>query len=366
MKNVYGNRVTLTLFGESHGRGIGAVLDGLPAGLEIREEVIRKKLDLRRPSGSFSTARKEPDPFTIESGAYHGYSTGAPLCILIPNQDARSKDYGNLEGKARPGHCDYPADCKYHGFEDPRGGGHFSGRLTAVIVAAGAILADALEKKNILTGTHLKKCAGWEDRDFSRDLIRDIRILSDKTFPVLDENAAENMKKAILAAKEDCDSVGGILETVVVGLPTGIGEPWFDSVESLLAHGLFSIPAVKGVEFGDGFALVDKRGSQSNDAYRVENQRIITATNHQGGIGGGITNGMPLLFRCAVKPTPSIAREQESVDFRTMKNITLSVTGRHDPCIAPRARAVVDAVTALTLTDLLTERYGSGWLAERN
>jgi len=362
MKNVYGNRITLTLFGESHGPAIGAVLDGLPAGLEIREDIIRKKLEQRRPSGVISTARREQDPFILESGVYRGYTTGSPLCILIPNQDTQSRDYSKLEGKARPGHCDYPAYCKYHGFEDPRGGGHFSGRLTAAIVAAGAILSDAMQKKGIWIGTHLKRCSGIEDRCFSdRDILTDLRKLENAGFPVLDESAGESMKKAILKVKEESDSVGGILETAVVGLPAGLGEPWFDSVESLLAHGLFSIPAVKGVEFGDGFALADRRGSQSNDEYRVRNGTVITETNRQGGIGGGITNGMPLVFRTAVKPTPSIAREQNSIDFKTMQNISLSVTGRHDPCIAPRAGAVVNAVTALTLADLLAERYGNDW-----
>lgn len=362
MKNVYGKVLTVTLFGESHGSSIGVVLDGLAPGIPVKEEHIRDKLAQRRPEGAFSTARKEQDPFVIESGVYRGYTTGTPLCIRIPNGDTHSSDYAALDGKARPGHSDYPAFCKYHGFEDRRGGGHFSGRITAALVAAGAIAEDALQGKGVQLGTHLKVCAGVADRDFE-DAESDLTLLSRESFPVLSEEAGEKMKNAILQAKKEGDSVGGILETLVIGMPAGVGEPFFDTVEGLLSQGLFAIPAVKGVEFGEGFRLANLRGSESNDPYRIDEKgKIVTVTNCMGGISGGITNGMPLIFRCAVKPTPSIPKEQETVDFVKGENVSLMIGGRHDPCVAHRARAVVDAITALTLADLLSLRFGTDWL----
>lgn len=368
MRNVYGYMLTLTLFGESHGPAVSAVLDGLPAGIPVDEGLIARKLAQRRPQDGISTARREPDEYTVESGVYRGYTTGSPLCIRIPNRDVRSEDYDALAGAVRPGHADYPAACRFRGFEDARGGGHFSGRLTAAVTAAGAVVLGALEARGIRVATRLARCAGCaDDRSFDFSHIdADIDALESADFPTLSPEAGRLMREAILAAKSDGDSVGGVLETVVTGLPAGLGEPWFGSVEGMLSNGLFSIPAVKGVEFGDGFALADTRGSKSNDAYRVRDGQIVTATNRMGGIGGGLTNGMPLVFRCAVKPTPSISHEQDSVDLRTGQDIRLSVPGRHDPCIAPRARAVVDAVTALTLADLYVMRYGTDALAGGN
>ena len=364
MRNVYGNVLTLTLFGESHGPSVGAVLDGLAPGIPVDETLIRRKLTQRRPQGAQSTARVEADEYVIESGVYRGFTTGSPLCIRIPNTDAHSRDYDALAGKARPGHCDYPAFCRYRGFEDARGGGHFSGRVTAALVAAGAVVTGALTRKGIRIATHLSRCAGVNDRAFDyNDLSADMDRLDEVLFPALDESAGARMIGAILAAKADGDSVGGVLETVVTGLPAGIGEPWFDTVEGALSRGLFSVPAVKGVEFGDGFALADGRGSLTNDAYRAENGVISTVTNHCGGVCGGLTTGMPLVFRCAVKPTPSIGKEQETVDFLHGDNVKLTIPGRHDPCVAHRARAVVDAVTALTIADLLTVRYGADRLS---
>ncbi|MBQ9080383.1 MAG: chorismate synthase [Clostridia bacterium] len=362
MKNILGNALTVTLFGESHGVAIGAVIDGIAPGVEVDREYIAAKLSLRRPSGKISTARREMDEYIIESGVYDGKTTGTPICILIPNADTHSKDYSALAGKARPGHSDYPAYCKYHGFEDARGGGHFSGRITAPIVAAGALIQAALKRKGIYIGTHISRLAGIEDAKMCPE--RDVSALEMVEFPVLDSEAGERMHAAILEAREDLDSVGGVLETAVVGMPAGVGEPWFDTVESVLSHALFSIPAVKGVEFGDGFALADMKGSQANDPYRVENGKIVTTTNHMGGIGGGITNGMPIVFRCALKPTPSIAKTQQTVDFVKGENTDMTINGRHDPCIVHRARAVVDAIAALTLADLLTVRYGTDWLAQ--
>lgn len=363
MKNVYGNNITLTLFGESHGETIGAVLDGIAPGIEVSEDFIRHQLDLRRPSGDISTKRSEADKFSILSGVYKGKTTGTPICIVIENENKVSKDYSEIENKARPGHADFAAFSKYHGYEDSRGGGHFSGRITAALVAAAAIVLYALNKKGISIGTHIKTLAGVQDREFN-SICDDIKLLSEKVFPVLDENKADKMKAEILKAKENLDSVGGVLETVVVGMPSGVGEPWFDTIESMLSHGLFSIPAIKGVEFGDGFKLANMYGSQSNDAFRVENGKIVTKTNHNGGINGGITNGMPIVFSCAVKPTPSIAKKQETVDFSKTENTEIEIKGRHDPCIVHRARVVVDSITALTLADALVTRFGTDYLKD--
>ena len=362
MKNTFGNSVSVTIFGESHGSEIGVVLDGLAPGIQVKEDEIAEKLRLRRPSGSISTKRVEPDHFRIVSGVFNGATTGTPVCILIPNENTKSKDYSGTRSLARPGHADYTAYCKYHGFEDYRGGGHFSGRITAALVAAGAIALSALEGKGILIGTHIARCAGIPDRGFM-DLQEDIRNLSGTGFAVLDNEAAVKMREAMEQAAKEGDSVGGILETAVTGLPAGIGEPWFDSLESVLSHALFSIPAVKGVEFGDGFALSDLRGSDANDCFAVQDGRITTRTNHNGGINGGISNGMPLLFRCAVKPTPSIYKEQDTADFFTRTEKKIVISGRHDPAIVHRARIVADCVTALVLCDVLAQRYGTDYLA---
>ena len=364
MKNTFGNSISVTIFGESHGSEIGVVVDGLAPGIKVDEEMIAEKLSLRRPFGAISTRRVEPDHFRIVSGVFNGYTTGTPVCILIPNENRNSRDYTDTRQLARPGHADYTAYCKYHGFEDYRGGGHFSGRLTAALVAAGAIAISALSGKGIQVGTHIARCAGIHDRSFT-DLEQDLKVLSGSPFAVLDEKAAAKMRAAIEKAAEEGDSVGGVLETAVTGLPAGIGEPWFDSLESVLAHALFSIPAVKGVEFGDGFAMSDLRGSQTNDSFALQDGKVITKTNHNGGINGGISNGMPILFRCAVKPTPSIYKEQDTVDFIENREKKISIKGRHDPAIVHRAGVVVDSVTALVLCDLLAQRFGTDYLGER-
>ncbi len=356
MKNTFGQSVAITLFGESHGEYIGAVLDGMVPGLTVDEAFIRHQLSLRRPQGKISTARVEADEFKIISGVFEGKTTGTPLCILIPNTNTRSKDYDR--NIPRPGHADYAAECKYHGYQDPRGGGHFSGRITAALVAAGAIAISALRQNGILVGTHISRIFDICDRSFN-SYESDIETLADLSFPVLDFQKADLMRACIEDAASEGDSVGGILETAVIGLPAGIGEPWFDTVEGVLSHALFSIPAIKGVEFGEGFGMADLRGSEANDALRMENGRVITTTNHNGGINGGITNGMPLIFRCAVKPTPSIFQEQESVDLASGQNTTLTLQGRHDPAIIHRARVVVDSVVALVLCDLLALRFGT-------
>lgn len=361
MKNTFGTSVTVTLFGESHGAQIGAVLDGMAPGIPVDVEYIKSRLDLRRPVGRISTARKEADNFTLCSGVFNGYTTGTPICILIPNENTQSKDYSATRSLARPGHADYTAYCKYHGFEDYRGGGHFSGRLTAPLVAAGAIALSALKSKGIYIGTHIKRCGGIEDRAFD-DLRGDIAALEDMPFAVLDGEKGAEMQKAILSAAEEGDSVGGVLETAIIGMPAGVGEPWFDSLESVLAHMLFSIPAVKGVEFGLGFDVAGGKGSTVNDPFYMENGTVATKSNNNGGINGGISNGMPIIVRCAIKPTPSIFKPQQTVDFVKEQNATLCINGRHDPAIIHRARVVADSVTALALCDMLAQRYGTDYL----
>jgi chorismate synthase len=360
MKNTFGNALSVTIFGESHGAAIGAVIDGLTPGLTVDEDFIRHQLSLRRPAGRISTTRREADEFQILSGVYEGRTTGSPLCIVIPNADTKSGDY--QPEIARPGHADYTAECKYHGYQDARGGGHFSGRVTAALVAAGAVLIPALKQKGITIGTHIARCAGVNDAPFAFDeseLKAQLLDLNEIPFAVIDASAGEQMQSAIDAARVEGDSVGGVLETAIVGLPAGIGEPWFDSMEGLLSHALFSIPAVKGVEFGDGFALADRKGSEANDAFVVEDGLILTKTNHNGGINGGIANGMPVVFRCAIKPTPTIAKVQHTIDMKKKTNVEYGGRGRHDPCIVHRARVVVDSVAALVVADLLTQRYGT-------
>ena len=361
MKNIFGTSVAVTLFGESHGEYIGATIDGLAPGIEIHHEYISHMLTQRRPAGKISTPRKEKDEYKIVSGVINGKTTGTPITILIPNENVKSGDYAQMKTVARPSHADYTADCKYHGFQDSRGGGHFSGRITAALVAAGAICKCALEQKGIIIGTHVKKCAGIWDREFE-DLSSDIQILNKSTFAVLDEARGEKMQEAILAAASEGDSVGGVLETAIIGMPVGVGEPWFDTVESMLSHMLFSIPAVKGVEFGAGFAIADMRGSKANDPLRTEHGAVVSTSNNNGGINGGITNGMPILFRTAIKPTPTIFKPQDTIDFRTMTDTVLEPKGRHDPAIVHRARIVQDAAAAIVLCDALALRYGTDWL----
>ena len=363
MKNTFGNAVTVTLFGESHGKAVGAVIDGLSPGIPIDEEYIREKMNLRKAYGKISTARQEEDEVKFISGVFQGHSTGTPLTLLIENQNTKSEDYGSRMHLPRPSHADYTGHCKYGGYEDYRGGGHFSGRITAALVAAGALTAKALEDKGIYIGTHILNCHGVCDRHFDgKAAIDDIKKLAGLRFPVLDEKSAEVMRLEIERAAADGDSVGGILETAVIGLPEGIGEPWFDTVEGMLAHAVFSIPAVKGIEFGMGFDFAKMRGSEANDAFRYKNGKVVTETNNNGGINGGITNGMPVLFRTVVKPTPSIFKKQETVDLFTKENTELELRGRHDPAVIHRARAVVDAVTALTICDLLAVRFGTDFL----
>lgn len=361
MKNTFGNNLCLTLFGESHGEYIGGVLDGLAPGIAIDDDYIRSQLCLRRPAGKISTARQEADEYRIVSGVFEGKTTGTPLTILIPNTAQHSKDYSATRALARPGHADYTAYEKYHGYEDYRGGGHFSGRVTAALVAAGAIVLSALKQKGIVIGTHIASCGGIEDSNFE-NLSAEIAALNTKNFAVIDDDKGAEMRAQIEAAAADGDSVGGVLQTAILGVPAGVGEPWFDTVEGVLSHALFSIPAIKGVQFGDAFAMVNGRGSDYNDSYYISDEEIKTATNHNGGVNGGITNGMPILFSCAVKPTPSIFKAQNTVDIFNKTDAVLELKGRHDPAIIHRARVVVDSVAALAIADLLVTRFGTDWL----
>lgn len=363
MKNTFGQSLSLTVFGESHGSAVGAVLDGLPAGLEVDKGFISEKLSLRRSSSDISTPRRETDEFKILSGVFDGKTTGTPICIVIENADTHSSDYSLFKEVARPGHADFTAFVKYGGYGDYRGGGHFSGRLTAPVVAAGAIVLSALKKKGINIGTHLLKCGGVCDVSF-KNIPEEIKLLENAPFPSIDKKSGEAMIEKIKLAKENGDSVGGVLETAVTGVPAGVGEPWFDSLESVISHAMLSIPGIKGIEFGAGFSSAELLGSEMNDEFSVENGKIVTKTNNNGGINGGISNGMPIIFRCAVKPTPSIAKLQNTVNFKELKNTQLEIKGRHDPCIAHRARAVTDALCAVALCDMLLLKYGTDWLTE--
>lgn len=363
MKNTYGTSLTVTLFGESHGDCIGAVIDGISPGIRIDGNYINQKLTQRRPYGKISTARVEQDNYKIVSGVFEGYTTGTPLTILIPNENTISKDYSKLSDTPRPSHADFSAECKYHGYQDYRGGGHFSGRVTAALVAAGAILSSALENLGIKIGTHISRLHGVSDRDFE-NLPKDVEYLSDKLFPVLSPDAEKKMLCEIENAHESGDSVGGILESVILGLPSGLGEPWFDSVESMISHILFSVGGIKGIEFGDGFKFADMLGSEANDPFAIENGKVITTTNRNGGINGGITNGMPITVRCAVKPTPSIYKEQDTISLSSKKSKKLTIAGRHDPAIIHRIRAVVDAALAISAADMMCARYGTDILAQ--
>lgn len=363
MRNTFGNNLSVTLFGESHGAAIGAVIDGLPAGIEVDIDYINEKLLLRRPFGKISTSRVEEDCVEILSGVFNSYTTGTSVCIIVKNTNALSDDYSDLKNKPRPGHADFVAEVKYSGFQDYRGGGHFSGRCTVALVAVGAIVENALKKKGISIGTHIKNLNGISDRDFL-DLDNDVKELSSKKFAVLSEDAEKAMMQVIARAAADGDSVGGILETVVTGLPSGLGEPWFDSLESVLSHAMFSIPAIKGVEFGLGFGFATLKGSQANDEFTFVDGKVTTKTNNNGGINGGISNGMPVIMRTVVKPTPSIFKEQLTVDLGTGNNVKLNIKGRHDPAIIHRARIVVDMMTAIVLGDFIITAYGGDYLVK--
>ena len=363
MKNSFGNNITLTLFGESHGEAIGCVIDGIAPGIAVDYEAMELALIQRRGENDISTARREGDAVRIISGVLNGYTEGTPICMIIENGDVRRADYEKAGGAVRPGHADLTAEYKYHGYQDRSGGGHFSGRLTAPIVAAGALVGAALRARGIYVATHLCELGGIPDREID-DIKADAEALARASFPVLDSAAADKMREAIRAARAEGDSIGGIAECAVVGMPVGIGEPWFDTVEGMLAHAVLSCPGVKGIEFGGGFALARMRGSEANDEpYFDTDGTVRTKTNNCGGILGGITNGMPITLRAAIKPTPSIAREQNTVNTATAEACRVNVGGRHDAAIAHRACPVINALVSLTLADLIATHLGTDWLA---
>ena len=352
MSDMFGEKLKIALFGESHGNGIGAVISGLPAGFTIDFDAIARDMARRAPGNSpLSTPRKEADEVEILSGVFEGKTTGAALAILIRNTNTRSGDY--QPHLPRPSHADYVASVKYDGCHDYRGGGHFSARVTAPLVWAGSLAKQLLAQKGVSLAAHIAHIGSVRDTRFMQPDAAVLNALQSKPFPVLNDAVADAMAAEVAAAKADCDSIGGVVECAAVGLPVGLGEPFFDSMESKIAHLLFSVPAVKGVEFGDGFALSEMRGSEANDPFRMQDGRVVTATNHNGGINGGITNGMPLIVRAAFKPTPSIAKEQQTIDLLTGENATLQIHGRHDPCIVPRAVPIVEASVALCLLDAM-------------
>ncbi len=358
MSATFGRNLRMTIFGESHGKGIGLVLDGLPPGTPIEEEFIKEEMARRAPGkNQMSTQRQEKDAFIIESGVFEGKATGTPLCVLIPNSDQHSKDYSLLKDVMRPGHADYAGKVRYKGFNDYRGGGHFSGRLTAPLVFTGAVAKTVLAQKGIVVGAHVARIGKITDDLFNPlgEMTERLMALRKFTLPVLDDGKASLMEAEIMAAREQMDSVGGIVEVMAVGMPPGVGDPFFDSLESRLSHALFSVPAVKGIEFGAGFALAARKGSEANDPMTFDKGKVRTTRNNNGGITGGITNGMPVLFRVAIKPTPSIGQPQQTVNVSEGKNTILVIKGRHDPCIVPRAVPVVEAVTAWILLDMLLE-----------
>ena len=336
MKNSFGNSITLTLFGESHGPAVGCTIDGLAPGMEVNTDIIADMLSRRRPDARLDTTRVEADDFRIVSGVYCGHATGTPLTIVIPNTDTASSDYSEMKEKARPSHADYTAYEKYHGFQDYRGGGHFSGRITAALVAAGGIFIPALLKSGITIKTEIIKLGAATSEADINDIIE--------------------------AMKKQQDSIGGIIRTTVTGVPAGVGEPWFDSLEGMLSHAVFSIGGIKGIQFGAGFEFARMTGSIANDPFYMDGDRVKTRTNNSGGINGGISNGMPIVFDCVVKPTPSIAQEQATVNFITKEDTTLTIHGRHDPAIIRRICPVVDSVTALVISDALATRFGTDYL----
>ena len=356
MSATWGRNFKVTIFGESHGAGIGVVIDGVPSGLMIDNKRMITQMERRRPGrDEISTPRTESDlPETI-SGVFDGKTTGAPLCAMIRNNDTRSHDYEATKDLIRPGHADFTAHVKFGGHNDHRGGGHFSGRLTAGLVYAGTIALQVLDGYGISIGAHISSISDIRDIGFDlSDIGSDkFKVISEKRFPVIDDTAGVKMISAISAARDAGDSVGGVIECAAAGLPAGLGEPFFDSVESLISHLAFSIPGVKGVEFGGGFAMSAMKGSSANDTPYMDDCKISTRTNYSGGVNGGITNSMPVVFRVAVKPTSSISRRQDTVDFSEMRDSAIEIRGRHDPCIVPRAVPVVECAAAIAILDML-------------
>ena len=357
MSSVIGDNIKVSLFGESHGSVVGATIHGLESGIKIDYEFIKHQMNLRKANDNLSTARVEEDEVKFISGVFNDFTTGAPLTVVIENKNVNSKDYPKM---FRPSHADYTQELKYKGYQDYRGGGHFSGRLTAPIVALGSIAISILKNKNIKIGSHIKNIHNILDDNINfNDLDNYFNYVNNEIFPVLNLNKKEEMIKEIETIKEDLDSVGGIIETVI-SLPSSIGEPFFDSLESRISQYLFSVPGLKGIEFGLGFDFAKYRGKEVNDEL-VNDGEVRTLTNNNGGINGGISNSMPIVFRCVLKPTPSILKEQRSID-ENFNNTILEIKGRHDPCIVRRARVVIDSLVALCLLDLISINEGKKWM----
>ena len=351
MSSSYGENLRITIFGQSHAPAVGVTMEGIPAGEPVDTEALRRFLDRRAPGqNDWSTPRREEDKPEILCGLQNGVTCGAPLTAIIRNTNTRSGDYAALRRTPRPGHADYTAEVKYSGAQDAAGGGHFSGRLTAPLCIAGGICLQLLSREGITVISRIAAIAGIADDGALT------ASTADKPFPTVSDARGEQMRAAIAAARAEGDSVGGIIECAVLGLPAGLGDPMFGGMENRIASAVFGIPAVKGIEFGAGFAAAALRGSENNDAFAVENGKIVTETNRCGGILGGITDGMPLLFRAAVKPTPSISRAQRTVDLDTLESAELRITGRHDPCIVPRAVPCIEAAAAIAVYDALLAR----------
>jgi len=354
MSSTYGDILKLSIFGESHGPAIGMTLDGVPAGLPVDLEELQAFLNRRAPGQkAHSTTRRESDTPEFLSGLLNGFTTGAPIAAIIRNNNQRSADYDTQKDIPRPGHADFTAQMKYHGYQDVAGGGHFSGRLTAPLCIAGGLCKQWLAQRNIHIGAHISVIAGVADDPVYLDWCNPDLSAIEKDFPVLNPDAGAKMREQIEIARKDGDSVGGIIECVVTGLPAGIGDPMFGGMESRIAQIVYGIPAVKGLDFGSGFSGSYLRGSQNNDAYSIQDGAIKACSNNAGGILGGITNGMPLVFQTAIKPTPSIAKLQRSVSFSRMTEQDLEITGRHDPCIVPRAVPVIEAAAAIAIFDAM-------------
>ena len=352
MSSTYGENLKLSIFGQSHGAAIGMTLDGIPAGLPVDFDVLQSFLNRRAPGqNNWSTPRREEDRPEFLAGILDGYTCGAPIAAVIHNKNTRSGDYANLQDCPRPGHADYTAQIKYGGFQDAAGGGHFSGRLTAPLCIAGGLCKQWLAEMGIEVHAHIASIAGISDT--SLDPVNPLAADIPTDFPVLNPEAGAKMREAIAAARANGDSVGGIIECVVTGLPVGLGEPMFGGLESRIAQIVFGVPAVKGLEFGAGFASSNMRGSENNDDYTIVDGKVSALTNNSGGILGGITSGMPVIFRAAIKPTPSISRPQQSISLSKGEAQELVVKGRHDPCIVPRAVPVIEAAASIAIFDLI-------------
>jgi len=363
MSNIYGKNLKIAIFGQSHSPAIGVTIDGLPAGFEIDFDELRGFLQRRMPGqGNHTTARKEADEPEVLSGLVGGVTCGAPLTAVIRNTDARPLDYGQLWDIPRPSHADYAAYVKYGEARDVCGGGAFSGRLTAPLCVAGGLCLQLLKRSGINIAAHISQIGGISDRAFNPVSVsvgeEDFMVLKAADFPVIDAGAGVQMRAAIEEARQAGDSLGGVIECAAVGVPAGIGEPMFDGMENRIAAVIFGIPAVKGIEFGNGFSAAGLKGSENNDAFVMRGDAVQTRTNNHGGILGGIASGMPVLFRAAFKPTPSISMEQDSVSLSRKENAKLAVTGRHDPCIVPRAVPCVEAAAAVAIYDMLLDAGG--------